>query len=156
MYKRQYLCKKLNGYTDSCVISFVDIYKKTERNMKDVKYKLASNDTMLEVSKNIADIANNYSIKIYSCSELIDLSSVGIEHGRCIDDRLISKIVGQELDIKKDKNQRAECGLSLIHIFVSKKMGLQDCYTIKEYLNNLPKDFVDYLISVSYTHLTLH
>jgi DNA repair photolyase len=47
---------------------------------------------------------------IYSCSELIDLSSVGIEHGRCIDDKLISKIVGQELDIKKDKNQRAECG----------------------------------------------
>lgn len=105
-----YLCKRLNGYTDSCVISFVDIYKKTERNMKDVKYNLASNDTMLEISKNIADIANNYSIKIYSCSELIDLSSVGIEHGRCIDDKLISKIVGQELDIKKDKNQRAECG----------------------------------------------
>ncbi len=75
-----YLCNKLEGYTDSCVISFVDIYKKTERNMKDVKYNLASNDTMLEISKNLADMASNYNIKIYSCSELIDLSSVGIEH----------------------------------------------------------------------------
>ena len=36
--------------------------------------------------------------------------------------------------------------LSILKI-VSKKMGLQDCYTIKEYLNNLPKDFVDYIIS---------
>ena len=59
--------------------------------------------------QNIADIANNYSIKIYSCSELIDLSSVGIEHGRCIDDRLISNS-RSGIRYKKDKNQRAECG----------------------------------------------
>ena len=33
-----------------------------------------------------------------------------IKPGKCIDDELISKIIGKKLDIKKDPNQRPSCG----------------------------------------------
>ncbi len=68
-----YICKKLEGCTDSCIISFVDIYKKTERNMEQINYSLATEETMLEIAKKFADIAMSYNIKISSCSETIDL-----------------------------------------------------------------------------------
>jgi hypothetical protein len=31
-------------------------------------------------------------------------------HARCIDDRLIAKIIGYNFIVEKDKNQRFECG----------------------------------------------
>ncbi len=40
----------------------------------------------------------------------MDLSEFGIEHNKCIDDELISRILGKDLKIKKDKNQRENCG----------------------------------------------
>lgn len=126
-----YLCTKLQGYTDDCIISFVDIYKKTERNMKQINYNLATEEAMLEIGKNLSDIAKNYNIKISSCSETVDLSSLGIEHAKCIDDKLISKVVGQEINIPKDKNQRKECGcVESIDIgaYNTCKHGCKYCY----------------------------
>ena len=45
-----------------------------------------------------------------SCAEGIDLHTVGIEHGHCVDRDLIERITGFKLKCEKDKNQRAECG----------------------------------------------
>ena len=42
--------------------------------------------------------------------EEVDLDLLGIEHGKCIDDRLIQRITGAELAVEKDKFQRKECG----------------------------------------------
>lgn len=38
------------------------------------------------------------------------MSDFGIEHGHCIDSELIEQICGYNLDVRKDKNQRKECG----------------------------------------------
>ena len=42
--------------------------------------------------------------------ESINLSEEGVEHGCCIDPNLIEDICGYHIDVKKDKNQREECG----------------------------------------------
>lgn len=104
------LASKLEGYTNRCIISFVDLYKKSERNMKNIKGKSIDNAKMLEIGRRLSEIAFNHNLKIGTCSELIDLSSVGIEHAKCIDDRLISEIIGLNIIIEKDKNQRDICG----------------------------------------------
>lgn len=78
--------------------------------MKLLKQTTINKKQMLDIGKTLSTIANKYSIKIETCSVKIDLSSVGIKHGKCIDDSLISSIVDQKLDIKKDKNQREICG----------------------------------------------
>ena len=62
------------------------------------------------LAKNFSEIAHPHNIKIDTCAEDIDLSSYGISHARCIDDRLISKLLNCSMDVEKDKNQRLECG----------------------------------------------
>lgn len=104
------LASKLEGYTDRCIISFLDFYEKTERKMKSMKSIKADSRKMIEIGATLSQIARRHRLKIETCSEQIDLSEVGIEHAKCIDDRLISKITGKEMIIEKDKNQREKCG----------------------------------------------
>jgi len=104
------IASQLEGSTKRCIISFVDLYKKSERNLKNINTVSFDNKKMLEAAKRLSEIAFKHNIKIETCSELIDLSIVGIEPAKCIDDLLISKIIGQSLRINKDKNQRDVCG----------------------------------------------
>lgn len=104
------LAEKLSGYTEKCVISFVDLYKKTERNLKGINLLNLNNEAMNEIAYNLSVIASKYNIMIESCSEEIDLDKYNIKHGKCIDDELISKITGKRIISKKDPNQRQVCG----------------------------------------------
>lgn len=90
--------------------SFVDNYRKTERNMKSIVQEDITVEIMLRIGERFAEIGAKYNLKISTCSEIVDLSAVGIEHAKCIDDRFISQIIGESLIIAKDKNQRKECG----------------------------------------------
>jgi DNA repair photolyase len=103
------LASELSNYTERCTISFLDLYKKTERNMKCIASNI-DDELMMIVGKEIASIAKKYDLRIETCCEAIDLSSVGIQHAKCIDDTLISNVIGQKLEISKDKNQRDICG----------------------------------------------
>lgn len=104
------LAKRLNGYTNRCVISFVDLYKKTITNTKPININEPSEDEMRYLAESFVQIANMYNIKIVSCSEKIHLEEQGIEHGHCIDPLLIEQICNYSIKTSKDKNQRKECG----------------------------------------------
>ena len=104
------IAKRLVGYTDTCVISFVDLYKKTQRNLKDTTAREPSLKEMIELATRLFFIANKYGIKIQTCAEEIALESVGIKHGKCIDNALIEDLLGVKLVVSKDPNQRKECG----------------------------------------------
>jgi len=139
------LAEKLSNYTERCVISFVDIYKKSEKNMKSLNCHVLGIKDMLEIGKKLSETALYYGIKIETCSELIDLSSVGIENAKCVDDGLISEILGQYIEIKKDENQRDICGcVSSIDIgaYNTCKHGCLYCYanySDKAVFNNIKK-----------------
>ena len=104
------IAKRLEGYTNTCVISFVDLYKKTQHNLKDTKGREPSLHEMLEISAKLFFIAQKYGITIQTCAEKIELESVGIKHGKCIDNTLIEDLLGVKLTASKDPNQRKECG----------------------------------------------
>lgn len=104
------ICTKLNGYTEKCVISFLDLYDKTKRNTQNLKLHEITEDDMNEMAQRLASIAKKYNICIETCSESIDLEKCGVVKGKCIDDRLISKILNKNIDVKKDDTQREECG----------------------------------------------
>ncbi len=106
----KYIASHLSGFTEKCVISFVDYYKKTIKNLTGIKYFEISNRLILELAQSIKQIGIHYDIDIASCAEKIDLSNHGISHGKCIDDKLIKEIFGFSLKIEKDKYQRNECG----------------------------------------------
>lgn len=100
----------LNGYTEKVIISFVDLYQKTQRNTTHLKIKTMKDDEMIDIASEMAAIAKAKGMTIESCAESIDLSQAGVEHGHCIDKSLIESIIGCSLKVKKDKNQREECG----------------------------------------------
>ena len=129
--KFERIASKLSGYTDLCIISFIDLYSKTERNMKYINPMRITSNMMVDIGERFSKIARKHNLELKTCSEEIDLSSVGIEHAKCIDEKLISKIVGQDLDINKDKNQRDICGcVSSIDIgaYNTCKNGCLYCY----------------------------
>ena len=62
------------------------------------------------ISERFSKIASKYGIVIETCSEGYDLTKFGIKKGKCIDDELISKIIGAKVKVKKDNTQRDVCG----------------------------------------------
>ena len=104
------LAKRLEGYTKRCVISFVDLYKKTITNTSGLAMREPTDGEMHILAGKLSSIAKHYEIEVQSCSEKIELDSNGVTHGCCIDKNIIEQIVGYEISIKKDPNQRKECG----------------------------------------------
>ena len=104
------IAEALSGYTEKCVISFLDIYPKNKKNMDNLLSYDLSDSELRGFAKELSNIEKENHIKIGSCAEKIDLDEYGIIHNSCIDKELIEKIIGCKLKINKDKNQRIECG----------------------------------------------
>ncbi len=121
----------LNGYTEKCVISFVDVYAKNKKNMELLdSYKMDKKE-LLVFAKKLAEIAKNNGMMTGSCAESIDLDECGIKHNCCIDQTLIEDIIGCRIKAEKDKNQRQECGCMAsvdIGTYNTCKNGCKYCY----------------------------
>jgi DNA repair photolyase len=137
------LAAELRNYTERLVISFADIgvYAKVQRNLtrEQVKYQEFTPDRMREIAQRLQPLARETGLTIATCAEGIDLAAYGIEHNRCVDDRLmverfpndrkLMEFLGYESDrfaassrpYRKDQGQRKECGC-----IVSKDIGRYD------------------------------
>ena len=100
----------LHKYTEKCVISFLDLYKKTERNFKNIKLEDLTFDKMDLIAKEFSIICNKYGLKLATCCEDIKLEKYGIIHNKCIDDELIERITNKKLSSIKRDAQRKACG----------------------------------------------
>lgn len=121
----------LKGYTEKCVISFVDVYGKNKKNMQLIDSYEMDKSELVEFAKNISEIARCNGMEIGSCAESMDLDEYGIEHNCCIDKVLIENIIGCKLKVGKDKNQRQECGcMESVEIgtYNTCKNGCKYCY----------------------------
>lgn len=104
------MAAELEGYTDECIISFVDIYPKMTRRSSDHIQREPSQEEMMLIAREFARIGASRNIRIKTCSEQINLSGCGIAPGSCIDRQSIERILGCAVDLRKDSNQRKECG----------------------------------------------
>ncbi len=105
------LAEELSGYTERCIISFLDDYRKIRSRMRHIGYALPDKEIMGELATFIADAAFRNSIALFTCSHDIDLSHNGIMHSRCIDGDLVERISGRRLlRVKKAGSQRHVCG----------------------------------------------
>ena len=122
---------ELEGYTETAVISFVDMYSKIRKNMKALQLRELPEQELMEFAGRLADIAKMHGITVRSCAEALDLEAAGIRHGSCIDPRLIEEIAGCRILTAKDKNQRKECGCAEsveIGAYNTCKNGCLYCY----------------------------
>lgn len=104
------IAEELKGYTDKCVISFVDTYSKNKKNLERLSQIEFDDQEIKNFAKKISIIAKENDIIVCSCAEKIGLTEYGIEHNCCVDRKLIENIIGCKLKVHKDKNQRKECG----------------------------------------------
>lgn len=104
------IASALKGYTDKCVISFVDKYAKNKKAMDSIGVYEPKDTVIADFAVTLSEIAKANGMVVCSCAEKIDLEQYGIEHNCCIDQRLIEEIVGCKISAGKDKNQRLECG----------------------------------------------
>lgn len=100
----------LDGYTDRVVISFLDFYAKTRRNMSELQVETISEKEMFWFAEHLVQIAVRHGMEVESCAEAVDLQDAGVKHGSCIDKKRIEEIIGCRLTGGKDRNQRSGCG----------------------------------------------
>ncbi len=103
------LAHTLRGYTKRCTISFIDDYKNTAANAAKLRLAPMDDGVKTTIAATLAPIARECGIDIMTCAEGIDLTALGIGHGRCVDAGLINGLWGLALPATKDKSQRPGC-----------------------------------------------
>lgn len=98
------MCAKLGGFTERCILSFIDPYKSIGD-----RFRAMTHEEMRAIAAGFSEIAKQHGIALYTCAEEIDLAEYGIEHSACIDQSLIEQIIGCRIKAKADANQRAAC-----------------------------------------------
>jgi hypothetical protein len=107
------IAKNLSGYTKTCVISFIDIYKKVERNFPNAK--AVSKSQRITLGKELIKIAGDYGMTIRPCAEGDDLAPYGADCSGCMTVSTFETALHCRLDVPKRKsNQRnGECACLL-------------------------------------------
>lgn len=103
------LASKLGDYTEKCTVSFLDLYKNTERNVKPLNIQKETLQMQYELMQRFSDIAKEYGFYIDTCAEKIDLGDLQIAHACCIDKDRFERLGNYKLKLGKDLNQRGEC-----------------------------------------------
>ncbi|MEI0476670.1 DUF1848 domain-containing protein [Brachyspira pulli] len=92
----------LNGYTDECIFSFIQIYSKIKNNISNIN---DNNEDKIILINKLKEISEKNNIKLKSCSQDFDIT----EKSSCIDKNRIQKILGYTIKENKDKSQRKLC-----------------------------------------------
>lgn len=137
-YSMEYHCKyfkvlasKLGDYTEKCTVSFMDMYRNTERNRNVLNVIQNTYEMQTELLQRFVEIAKGHGLYIDTCAEIGDFHKIGVEHARCIDRKRIERIGGFKLNVDKDPNQRTECGCAAsidIGAYNTCKNGCLYCY----------------------------
>ncbi len=131
------LCSQLTGFTERCIISFYDHYNFITRNLGGIQILPADSSLIRRLAEKFAAIAKANKLILETCAENENLEEFGIMPGRCIDDRLINRICGRDLKLKRDRGQRPLCGCAKsvdIGAYSTCLHGCRYCYAARRRL----------------------
>lgn len=101
------MASNLSGYTRICVISFIDLYKKVQKNFPEAVEVSASD--RITIGKAFVEIGKKYGITIKACAEGNDLAPYGVDCSGCMTVGTFEKILHARLDVPKSKSPRSQC-----------------------------------------------
>lgn len=105
------MAEKLSGYTDICVISFIDLYDKVRRNFPEVRE--VPHDTQVGIAEELVRIGRKYGIMIRPCGRSRMLSIPGADNRGCMTVEIFEKALGMNLRVPPNPNNRKECACYL-------------------------------------------
>lgn len=113
--KIYHIGNQLKGYTDKLVFSFIDVkaYRKVQNNLiKETPYFTRENvetaepegNKRIELVEGLVKLrehwkSEGWNLALATCAEAIDLDAYGIEHNRCIDDKLMKHIFSEDKEL---------------------------------------------------------
>lgn len=136
------LAEHVGPYTEKLVFSFLDLYRKTENNLKkiDPLLRAPNNEECHQLAQGLIGINQSLPspLTLATCAEQLDLKSLGIAHNKCIDPELLLRLCPSSKELSsaytrtpvleqaalsptvkapvrgeiKDSGQRSSCGCS--------------------------------------------
>ncbi len=134
------IANALEGHTKRTVISIVDAYAKAKRRMAALAAQgipVADDVAATEwLMPKLLAVAERHGMELQSCAETIDMTAYGIYPGKCVDDVLIQRVFGHDVNHKKDAGQREACGCVQskdIGMYDSCLFGCEYCYATSSF-----------------------
>ena len=101
----------LEGYTQTAVISFIDLYPKVRRNFPEARE--VTKEMRIELGRALIEIASAHGMTVKPCAEGDELAPYGADCGGCMRLSDYEKAIGKKLNAPKRKGARAECACYL-------------------------------------------
>ena len=105
------MADRLDGYTDTCIISFIDLYEKVKRNYPEVRP--VSREDRIRLTKAFVDIGKKHNMTIKPCGEGTELSTLGADCSGCMTVQTYERAIGKNLNIPYTPAARSECACYL-------------------------------------------
>ncbi len=105
------MASTLEGYTETVVISFIDLYEKVKRNFPEVRP--VTREDMHFLGKEMVRIAAEHGMVVKPCGEGQFLAKYGADCSGCMTISTYEKAIGQKLMVPNKKPARAECACYL-------------------------------------------
>lgn len=103
----EYLAKNISPHIAFCIFSFVEMYKKLEKNMPEI---IPFSDTDKKVIlKALGQISKKYNMKIQTCASGEDFSQYGIYQSGCITSEILKRANNIEFKKIAHKGNRKNC-----------------------------------------------
>lgn len=113
------MAKALSGCTHTCIVSFIDLYKKVIKNFPQAQ--MVTKEERCKIGKAFADIGKKYDITIKACAEGNELEQYGVDCSGCLTQDVYEKALHTRLNMPKIKGQRNECAC-----FFGNDIGMYD------------------------------
>ncbi len=101
----------LAGYTDHCVISFLDLYDKTKRNFPEGRS--VNRQERFAIGQGFAEIAAAHGMRVKTCAEGRELEVFGVDAGGCQSQEVLERAIGLPLIVPGAAMTRGECSCVL-------------------------------------------
>lgn len=114
-----YMASKIAGHVDRSIFSFVEMYKKVEKNMPELVPMTDADKN--EIAKNLGEIAGKHQLHIQTCGTNGDFTKYGIHPSGCMTLDMLGNANGIKFRTLKHKGTRAGC-----HCIESRDIGAYD------------------------------
>lgn len=103
----EYIAQSISSNISFSIFSFVDMYKKLERNMPEIKD--VSKKQKLELIKQVGIISNEYDLPIHSCLINENLRDYGVINSGCVTTDILEKANDIKFKNMKHQGMRKGC-----------------------------------------------
>ncbi len=105
------MAEALSGYTETVVISFIDLYRKVRRNFPEARE--VTREERLFLGRQIIRAAEAAGMTVRPCAEGDELAPYGADCSGCMTVGMYERAIGKKLIVPKRAPNRAECACYL-------------------------------------------